>query len=68
MQSHWKTRKLRRVSFSKRSPLPPKLLLYTAAILSAAGVVLSTGIAAYTAITRLPGKNAGDKLVCAVPG
>ena len=58
MQSHWKPRKLGRVSVGKRPPLPPKLLLYAAAILSAVGVVLSTGIAAYTAITGLPGKSA----------
>ena len=55
--SHWKPRRLRRVSFGKLPPLPPKLL-YAAVILSVAGLVLSTGIAAYTAITGLPGKNA----------
>ena len=57
MQSHWKPRRLRRISFTKRRPVPPEPLLYAAAILSVAGVVLSTGIAAYTAITGPPGKN-----------
>ena len=69
MHSHRKPRRLRRVSFGRRTPVPPKLLLYTAAILAAAGLVLSTGIAVYTAITGLPGKNTylqeGVKLVCA---
>ena len=46
MRSHWKTRMLRRVSFGVHPPLPPKVLLYVAVILSAAAVVLSAGIVA----------------------
>ena len=59
MRSHWKPRRLGRVSFGERPPpLPPKQLLYVAAILSAAAVALSAVRLVYVVVAGPPGEHA----------
>ena len=59
MRSHWKPRRLGRVSFGeRRPPLPPKQLLYVAAILSAAAVALCAVRLVYVVVAGPPGEHA----------
>ena len=59
MRSNWKPRRLGRVSFGeRRPPLPPKQLLYMAAILSAAAVALSAVRLVYVVVAGPPGEHA----------
>ena len=59
MRSHWKPRRLGRISFGERPPpLPPKQLLYVAAILSAAAVALSAVRLVYVVVAGPPGEHA----------